>query len=431
MRQRKFKAPQRKTARRWRVPPALIHGSDVFEGLSVLDDVTGEAGLVLWQSIRDAMLWGTAPEAERSALFAPDAEPSRLASLLAAGLPEELEEPLKVIAAMVGRPETASEEGVALACRRISQWADQQGLLSASLAFAQAAAVVTPGDAGVAYTVGLLARRRAEYARAETWFRRTIALARQSGDWPTYALAFVGLGNLYVQRGNFPAARRFHTRALRAANRNSLHSIEGMALHDLFGIAIETGNSREAGELARAAYEAYGPHHPRLPYLANDVAYWWITQGSHARAFPVFQVLLPLLHKPAERLLIVADYARAAGGIGRRDVFQESWDEVWELVRSGEADEAAARGLLDVAHGAASLSLWDRAEQAAQAALDVATRRNEAKIRLSAEAVLESARHHRLAEVKVRREEAAEETTAADTLAHDFVRSLSAFEGVA
>ena len=431
MRQRKFKAPQRKTQRRWRVPPALTHGNDVFEGLSVLDDVPGEAGLVLWQSLRDALLWGQATQAERAALFAPGAETARLAAMLAANLPEELEEPLKAIAAMVGSPDTAREENVSLACRRIAQWADGEGLLAAALAFGTAAAVVTPGDAGVAYAVGRLARRRAEYARAETWFRRTIALARQSGDWPTYALAFGGLGNLYVQRGNFPAAKRFLIRALRAANRNSLHDIEGMALHDMFGIAIETGNGKEAGELARAAYEAYGPHHSRLPHLANDVAYWWITQGNHERAFPVLQVLIPLFKAPADRLLIVADYGRAAGGIGRRDAFQQAWDDAWELVRSGEADDATGRALLDLAHGAASLSLWDRAEQAAQAALDISTRRNEAKIRLSAEAVLESARHHRMVEVRTKREEPAEETVAADTLADDFVRSLSAFESVA
>jgi hypothetical protein len=30
----------------------------VFEGLSVLDELPGELGLVLWQTLRDCMLWG-------------------------------------------------------------------------------------------------------------------------------------------------------------------------------------------------------------------------------------------------------------------------------------------------------------------------------------------------------------------------------------
>ncbi|HEU0052330.1 MAG TPA: tetratricopeptide repeat protein, partial [Longimicrobium sp.] len=398
MRQRKFKAPQRKTQRRWRVPPALTHGEDGIEGLAVLDELPGESGLVLWQSLRDAMLWGRAPQAERAALFASGAEPSRVASILAAGLPAELETPLKVVAQMVGTPESASEESVSLACRQVSHWADAHGLLAVALAFMQAAAIVTPADAAIAYAVGRLARRRAEHARAETWYRRTIALARQSGDWPTYALAFVGLGNLYVQRGNFPAARRFHVRALRAANRNSLHEIEGMAQHDLFGIAIETGNVREAGDLARAAYEAYGPHHPRLPHLAHDVAYWWVTQGHFSRALPVLKLLRSHFSDPAMKLALLGDLGRAAGGVSEVGTFQEAWDAAAELFGDPATEHAAPRAYLDFAHGALSLGKWDRAEEAASKALDGATRRADAKTRLTAEALAEASRRHQRAQ---------------------------------
>lgn len=429
MRKRTFKAPPRKTQRRWRVPPALTHGDDVFEGLSVLDENPGEKGLVLWQSLRDTLLWGQARQDARGELFAEGAEPARLAAMLAAGVPDDVESPLKVIAQMVGSPESAREENVSLACRQISGWADEHGMMATALAFAVAAAVVTPGDPTTSFAVGRLARRRAEYARAETWYRRTIALARQVGDWPTYALAFLGLGNLYMQRGNNPAARRFLIRSLRAAGRNSLHSIEGSAYHDLLGIAVDGGNAAEANELARSALEAYGPHHPSLPRLAKDVAAFWTTQGSFSRSLPVLQHLLPLFSTPVDRLLVLADVARAAGGLGRRDLFQPAWDEAWEILQSAGADEAAARALLDLAHGAASLGAWDRAERAAQAALDVATRRNEGKVRIIAESVLDSARHHRLAEV--RGTEQAPEDANADLLANDFVRSLSLFESVA
>jgi len=85
MRQRKFRAPPRKTLRRWRVPPALTHGdTDAFEGLSVLEELQGELGMVLWQTLRDAMLWGRSLQAERAALFAEGAERARIATLLAA-----------------------------------------------------------------------------------------------------------------------------------------------------------------------------------------------------------------------------------------------------------------------------------------------------------------------------------------------------------
>jgi tetratricopeptide (TPR) repeat protein len=423
MQTRKFRVPQRKTQRRWRVPPALKRGDEIFEGLGVLDEVQGERGLVLWQSLRDALLWAEAWDDERTALFAADAERSRMAMILTAQPSPELEEPLGVLARMLGEPTQISQEMVALACRRISQWADDEGLLTTALAFAQAAATVTPGDAGTAFAVGKLARRRAEYARAETWFRRTIALARQIGDWTTYSQAFLGLGRMYLQRGNLPAARRFLIRSARAAQRNSLHSIEGMALHDMFGVAVEAGRADEARDLARAAYDAYGPQNSDLPRLAQDIAYWWITQGWFARALPVLRSVLPHHPHASDRLMVLGNIARASGGLGDRETFRTSWDECYDLVRNASVDERAAQGLLDLAYGAASLSMWDKAEQAAREALDIGSRRQEAKIRLTAESLIDSVRHHRSLET---RRQAAEESAHSPEaqLAEDLVRSL-------
>jgi tetratricopeptide (TPR) repeat protein len=424
MRQRKFKAPPRKTLRRWRVPPALTHGdTDAFEGLSVLDEISGELGMVLWQSLRDAMLWGRSNQAERGTLFTEGAERARIAAVLTAGAPVEVEEPLKAIAAMVGGAETAREENVALACREVSLWAESRGLLKTALAYAQAAAVVTPADPAASYNVGKLAKRNAENARAETWFRRTVAIARQAGDWPTYALAFLGLGNLYAQRGNFPAARRFLMRALKAAARNSLHDIEGMALHDLFAIAGENGDVDEANELARRAYDAYGPLHPNLKRLARDVAYFWSTQGYFAPALAVLQSVLGHFSDPSLRIATLGDMGRAAGGIGDRAVFQQAWDEAMELMAGHGLQDTGARAFLDLAQGALSLGAWERAEDAAQRALDGATRRGDAKTRLVAEALIEAARRHQHAE---RAAATGRETwrDAADSLATDLLDSL-------
>jgi tetratricopeptide (TPR) repeat protein len=425
MQSRKFRVPQRKTQRRWRVPPALKRGDEVFEGLGLLDEVTGEKGLLLWQSLRDALLWAEAPEGDRASLFAADAERVRMAMLMAAAPAADLEEPLAALARMVGEPNATSEEMVSLACRRVAQWADEQGLLTTALSFAQAAATVTPGDASVAYAVGKLARRRAEYARAETWFRRAIALARQIGDWPTYSQSFLGLGRLYIQRGNLPMARRFLVRAIRAAERNSLHDLQAMGFHDMFGVAVEAGRSTEARELARAAFEAYGPKSPGLLRLAQDVAYWWITEGYFARAVPVLRSLIPHLPQTSDRLMAFGNLARAAGSLGDREGFRDAWDACHDLLSHVAANEQAAQGLLDLAHGAASLALWDKAETAAREALEIGSRRQEGKMRLTAEALLESVRHHRAvaARQQVPEQRGAEQPD--ELLAEDFVRSLS------
>ncbi|HEX8904034.1 MAG TPA: tetratricopeptide repeat protein [Longimicrobiaceae bacterium] len=407
------------------MPPALTHGdTDAFEGLSVLDEISGQLGLVLWQSLRDAMLWGRAGKAERDALFTPGADQSRVADVLAANAPEDLEEPLKTMAAMLGAPSTMREENVALACRQVAQWAEAKGLLAAALSFAQAAAVVNPADPTMAYAVARLARRRREYPRSETWFRRTIALARQAGDWPTYALAFDGLGNLYVARGNFPVAKRFFERALKAAQRNSLHDIAGMALHDLFGVAVETNQPREAHEYARAAFQEYGPHHPQLPRLAHDVAYFWTTLGYFERALSVFKSLMDHVDDPALRLALMGDMGRAAGGVGDRETFQMAWDEVGEITRQTPGLDTEARAFLDLAYGALSLGAWDRAIDAGQRALELARAKGEAKTTFQAEAVLDAGRRHQRAELH-RAAEHEEWSAEADSLATEFVHSLT------
>jgi tetratricopeptide (TPR) repeat protein len=274
--------------------------------------------------------------------------------------------------------------------------------------------------------VGQLARRKAEYARAESWFRRVIGLGRQAKDWASYSEAFLGLGNLYTQRGNYPAARRFHIRGLRAARRHGLRDIQGRALHDLFVIAVDTNTPAEALEFARGSFKAYGPSHPRLPVLAHDLAYFWMTRGRFASALQVFQAVLPHITQPQERMLTVADIGRAAGGAGNRAEFDRAWDEIWSFAGEWHTRPHAAQSLLDLARGAASLKDWVRAERAASTARDVAARREESRVAIEAEAVLDQVARKRGIGAAVEPAGGAQEAADSDDLAADLLRLLSA-----
>lgn len=424
MRKPRLSPPVRRTHRRWRVPPAITHGDEPFEGAGILEEYQGRLGLILWQSVRDVSLWTSAPEERRGELFAEGAEEQRRAAIRAGGLEPFLSTPLLEISELVGHPHALTGDLAARACLQVAQWADDRGSAATALAFAQAAAFAAPMDAATAYTVARLARRRAEHARAESWFRRTVALARQTGDWSAYSMAFLGLGNQYMQRGNLPAARRFYLRALRAARRHSLHSVAGMTYHDLFVLANTVGKVEDADRYARGAFDEYGSDHPRLPALAHDVAYFWMEQGHHARALPVFRALLPHITRAAERSIALANIARAAGAVGDRSRFEDAWSQVRDRVEGGGSWEGAAEALVDFARGAAGLGEWGRAEQAARRALAIAEERGEAKVRLAAEGVLESAREHRATEASPApgREAADGE---ADALAAELVRSLS------
>ncbi|HEX8907540.1 MAG TPA: hypothetical protein VF771_22045, partial [Longimicrobiaceae bacterium] len=81
--------------------------------------------------------------------------------------------------------------------------------------------------------------------------------------------------------------------------------------------------------------------------------------------------------------------------------------------------------LLDSAYGAASLKEWGRAERAASTARDVATRLEQAKVALGAEAVLDEVSKKR--NIDVAAEPAGGEQEDADTegLAADLLRTLS------
>ena len=415
----------RKPRRRWRwhVPPALVHGGESLEGVQVLDEIPEPLGLLLWETYRDVVLWSSVAPEERDGLFAAEAYEARLRALAEAGADEPLDQALRAVAAILKDPAGVPEADVMAACRTAADWAEGKALLSAAVTLATAAALASPTNAAAAFRVGQIARANGENARAETWFRRAVGLGRQAKDWGSYAEAFLGLGNLYKHRGNYPAARRFHIRALRAARRHAMREIQARALHDLFCIAMQTSPPGDAEELARLAFRAYGSRHPRLPALAHDVAYFWMGQGRFAPALEVFRAVLPHIHDARERVLVAANAGRAAGGSGNRPGFDEAWQSVWAAEPEWERTPLAPQALLELANGASSLRDWPRAERAAETARDLAQRRGLGQVIIESEAVLDAARRKRGVDPAV--PAAAIDESADPELAADLVRSLS------
>ena len=387
--------PNAHRVRRWRVPPPLTRGAELLEGAEVLSELPSEAGVILWKSLRNVMLWSASGPRDRGELFSAGAQRRRLAEIAATEIDPVLLQPLEAIAEMLEAPAAANREKVALACQRIAQWASTRGAQATNLAFVQAAALACPHDPRLAFAVGRLARQRAENSRSESWFRRAIMLGRQSGDWETYALAYLGLGNLFFQRGSFPLARRAHIKGLRAARRKGHREIVGRAYHDLMAIEVESENPSRAEDYAAAALRAYGAGHSRLPALAHDTAALWLLQGSFSRALPVFEAVLPHLQHPAERMGVLSNVARAAAGAGRPEIFADAWDGVWRSAAEAEAAPACSTALLNLAHGASLLGHWDRAEEAATRAEQIATTRGESQVRFGADALLDSIRGRR------------------------------------
>ena len=367
------------------------------EGAEIVQEIPGELGVLLWATLRDVMLYLSAPAAERDSLFPAGAAESRRSEIARCAVDSALWAPLLVVAEMMERPAEAGRARVAHACRAVARWAEGEAP-AARLAFSQAAALARPGDARLALATARLARDAADHARAETWFRRAIKLARGK-DWESYIRAFLGLGIMYYRGGNYPAAGVLAGRALRAARRRRLPSLQGDAHHDMFLIAIDTHRMEEAYAHAQAALEVYGAAHPRVPYLAHDVGVFWSQQGRFDLALEVFEAALPHFTAPAARTRVLANLVRAAAGMGDRARYERGREMVVALLAATpECASIEAEMLMQIARADNLMADWRRAAEAAERAAQLAAARGEAHTRIMAEVELECARAGRMSQ---------------------------------
>jgi tetratricopeptide (TPR) repeat protein len=373
----------------------VLHPEDLGEGADVLLEHPGPLGVPLWGALRDFMLWVQTPAGERAALFGPGAGEARRSALCVLRDEPELWTPLLTLAQMTDAPERADHARLVHAVRSVARWAERKGTPATRLAFTTAAALALPDQPAAALEAARQARDLARHAHAETWFRRAIRLAR-GRDWESYAWGFIGLGVLYVRAGNTPAARAVLSRALRAARKRRMWPVAGSAYHHLFVISSDAGRMEEAYHYARAALEAYGEQHPRLPALAHDLACYWADMGQFGRAVPVLEAAVQLLANAGERVIALGNVVRSSAGAGDRARYEQARAEVMAEMENPGVGTALAEALLVVAHGDSSLGEWERAEAAALCALDLAQTRGEGRIRMRAEAQLDAIRAARV-----------------------------------
>lgn len=417
-------------ARRWRVPPPLTRVGELLEGSEVLTEVSGETAVLLWKSLRTVTLWASAsPQEQVMELFAPGARQRRMAELLAADLDPALRGPLEGLTVLLDSPVRARREMVALACRQVAQWACARGSLKTELAFIQAAALACPADAELSLQVARLTRAQGEIARAESWCRRTIMLGRQAGNWNAYSRAFLILGIMAKDRGNFPVARRFDLKALRAATRHGATEVRAMSLHELFTVSIECEDASTAQRYAAEAFQAYGNQHPQVRYLAQDVCVLWMREGQFKRAHEVLRSLEPLF-PDNERLTPAANLVRAAGGIADRKRFDEAWARAVPLLERFQTHGTVGFSLLSLARGATGVGEWELARTMAERALAVATETRNGTLVFAAESVLAFVRSQRAVESSARRNENEPVEQQADRLASEMVTSFRALATV-
>jgi tetratricopeptide (TPR) repeat protein len=211
--------PRHRPGRPYLSAPPLRQSDEAAEGAEVIRELPGSEGIVLAGALRDLTLWLDTPAHERAALFSSDAAARRSAQITLSGIEEALWVPVFTLSTIAEDPTHVAPSRLLYACRRVASWAEERGRPGTKLAFTQAAALLSPADAKLALDVAKLARDSGDHARAESWFRHTVRLARRD-DWENYVWAYVGLGVLYIRIGNIPAATVVMQRALRTAERH-------------------------------------------------------------------------------------------------------------------------------------------------------------------------------------------------------------------
>jgi tetratricopeptide (TPR) repeat protein len=390
--------PADKPARRQRAsylaPPPLLSESEPFEGAALLRENPGPVGVLLWKSLRDVSLWIFTPPGDRAGLLAAGTPAARRDELAQAAAAPELWAPLLVIGQTLAQPVDVDVRRLAHACRSVARWAEETGAAAAQLAFTQAAALLVPESARLAYAVGRLSRDRGEYARGESWLRAAVRLARNR-DWHTYALSYLSLGTLYLQLGNLPAARTLTVRGYRTTVRRRVRALEGSALHNLFVVSAEMLDFPRAHQYALEALKHYGPDHPRFALLAQDVACFWILHGCFDLAARVFLAVLPRCPAPDDQALVLANLARASAAAGQGTVYERSRAKCEELLDGPLVPERRAQVLLNLGRAAGSAGGYDRAEAAIRDCLVLARSLRLGQIQLEGESMLDSLRSAR------------------------------------
>jgi tetratricopeptide (TPR) repeat protein len=360
--------------------------------MDILLELPGALGVLLWEVYRDSMAWLSAPMDRRTNLFHSAAWQVRKAEIARLVTSEEVRDSVLILVESVGEDDPANVGEISTACEVIARMAQQHGNPATRLAFTLISALANPASATLALETAKQSRDLAEYPHAETWFRRAIRIARRAKEWDTYLWAYAGLAVLYMRMGNYPASRVVTNRVLRSARHHRSPSMEGLAFHQFFILDAQSNRIREAYENARAALAAWGNSNPRLTVLAHDVARFWIEHGHFARALHVFESTLPRITDPEEAAIALANISWAAAGTGDRGRYQQARLEAVASLNRACGQSRAAEVFATVGLADAFVGEWSLAQETADMALSIATRRRDIDSQLLAERAVTAAK---------------------------------------
>lgn len=381
--------------------PLAIPGATVL-GAVILEEVPPDFALHVFQALRFTFAWAAGPLASGEEFDMSNLGEWEAEVLQTQGTDEALWAPVSVIAGELARPAELELDRLSYACLAVMDWALGHEAFGTAVLFAEAAAVVWPTNARLAWLCGKVCRERQDFGRAEMWLRRAKRVARWTGDWEIQARAINSLGNMKVYVGDHAGGRELLLSAARLARRRRLRERHAMVLHDLLVVSIYTEAWSEGESYGERAFVLYGPDHPNIMSLTFDLAYLSIHQGQFARAIEVLNQLGSRFTCDDRKLRVYAAIARAAGVVGDAEAFHHAWANSWVLIDGGTVDHLRADAAFEVGMGAVSVGFRDLAEQALRVARDAARDLLEQDTFEKAESALGKLEYHEAAAVAQR-----------------------------
>lgn len=370
-------ARSRGKKRRWTVLRLPGHRDARIDGLEILEEISGNVSVAVWQVYRDGLEWINTPQELRAGLFRAPASSSEYLQLLVESAAEEpvaaaLQTAWAVLNGEGGAAQSSLRE-LTRAFVAIAAWADENGFRETAAGFAFLAASARPRDADLAFRAGRAERRCARYHQAEAWFHRSIGLARRSGDFAAYSSAYLGWGLLAEERGMRTEARRLYTKALRAAQRGGLRGLMAAARHNLIPLCIPDRPFEEGQAHIVGAYRLYDPTNAPIARLACDAGTFYGDHRYYSEALDLFNAALPHIKRPAERTAVYSNISRAAAAMGMTELFTTAQTHV--IAEIDDPTEFTAPALVEVALAANSLGYQRKSRAWAAEALRIARMR--------------------------------------------------------
>jgi tetratricopeptide (TPR) repeat protein len=327
------------------------------EEVRLLEKVGDPLALVLWRQLRMIQVWASTPADERAQLFQArrEADEDRFTAACITGA--GLQEPFAAFARLRDTPADVTSEEIAAACLQVYTWAEGESHPGAALLFAEAGALVAPGDPVLANNAGWMCRRVEFQDRSANWYHRAFGLAVRSSDHTEAIRGMLGYGALMKDLAKYDEARRYYERAAARATRTGRRRQAAAAHHYLLALAAETDNLLQATRHVRLALDMYPHSDRRLPALGHDWGYVLLTNHLFKPAVSILECVLPHIKQSEEQVLVQAILARSQASSGNRKAFEEAAERLSPiLVQKSEFSAAALNHL-----GEGALALGDRA----------------------------------------------------------------------